>query len=419
MWRGFIFQIFLLCVGLAGCQFVELAQDNKEMNKFSAISGRIIKDKTSDNPVVVTLFSKQRELLNAKLIESEDFLFYAPPGNYFVFAFEDTNRDFLFHPGEPAGYHGDPTPIVLRIGADRADIRIKLRRDLVIPDPEESDSGRPDPGNREFPKLWVGRKNIGPMAVLEDRRFGRQFAKMGTWQPIRFTVEVGPGLFLLEPYDPNKIPVLFIHGINGTPLDWRTIIESLDRRRFQPWILSYASGLPLEANAKYMQEAVTQLWFKYGFENLFLVAHSMGGLVSQGFINRYRIGSGRYLKLFVTLSTPWAGHDSAQFAVDFAPAVVPAWRDMAPASRFLTALRKSHLPEELSYHLLFSYRGSGFPSTVANDGAVTVASQLEPAAQARAKRIYGFDNSHTNILLDEAVIRLLKEILAKARKGAV
>ncbi len=75
MWRGFIFQIFLLCVGLAGCQFVELAQDNKEMNKFSAISGRIIKDKTSDNPVVVTLFSKRRELLNAKLIESEEFLF--------------------------------------------------------------------------------------------------------------------------------------------------------------------------------------------------------------------------------------------------------------------------------------------------------------------------------------------------------
>ncbi len=94
-------------------------------------------------------------------------------------------------------------------------------------------------------------------------------------------MEVGPGLFLLEPYDPNKIPVLFVHGINGTPLDWRTIIESLDRRRFQPWILAYASGLPLEANAKYMIEAVTQLRFKYGFESLFLVAHSMGGLVSQ------------------------------------------------------------------------------------------------------------------------------------------
>ncbi len=82
-------------------------------------------------------------------------------------------------------------------------------------------------------------------------------------------------------------------------------------------------------------------------------------------------------------------------------------------------MRKSHLPEELSYHLLFSYRGGGFPSTVANDGAVTVASQLDPAAQTRAEKIYGFDSSHTNILLDEAVIRLFKEILDKARKGTI
>ncbi len=422
MWRGPLFRAFALCIALVGCQFVDLARDKKEMNKFSAISGRVVKEKPSDNPVVVALFSnllRRKHLVNAKLIDSKEFLFYAPPGKYFIDAFEDKDRDFGYKPGEPAGYHGDPTPIVLRVGADRADIRIKLRRDLVLPVPEESDSARPDPDNGKFPKLWVGRKNIGAMAALEDRRFGREFAKMGTWQPIRFSLEVGPGLFLLEPYDPNKIPVLFVHGINGTPLEWRTIIESLDRRRFQPWILAYASGLPLEANAKYMIEAVTQLRFKYGFKSLFLVAHSMGGLVSQGFIDRYRIGSGRYLKLLVTLSTPWAGHDSAKLGVDFAPAVVPAWRDMVPASPFLIALRKSNLPEELSYHLLFSYRGGGFPSTVANDGAVTVASQLEPTAQARAEKIYGFDSSHTSILSDETVIRLLKEILDKARKGVV
>ena len=81
MWRGPISHIFVLCAALAGCQFVDLARDNKEMNKLSAISGRIVRDKPSDNPVVVTLFFKRRELVNAKLIETGEFLFYAPPGS--------------------------------------------------------------------------------------------------------------------------------------------------------------------------------------------------------------------------------------------------------------------------------------------------------------------------------------------------
>ena len=240
---------------------------------------------------------------------------------------------------------------------------------------------------------------------------------MGTWELLRFSLEIGPGLYLLAPYDRSKIPVLFVHGINGSPLDWRSVIQNLDRSRFQALVLSYASGLPLHANAEYLYNAVTQLRHKHGFDNLYLVAHSMGGLVSQGFIDRYRKSGGRYLKVFVSISTPWAGHAAAGLALDFAPAVVPVWRDMAPASKYLAAVRQSRLPAGVPYHLLFSYRGGGFPSSTANDGSVTVASQLDPAAQDRALRIYGFDTGHTGMLSDQAAIRLVNKMLREAQSG--
>ena len=421
MRRGLVSCFAVLSTVLAGCQFLDLDRDLEEMDKFSTIRGEVVQITPNENPIAVALFSdalKRERLINVKLIEETEFTFGAPPGDYFVFAFEDKNGDFQYQPSEPAGYYGDPSPIVLTAGSAGSDIRIALRRNLALPTPEESESARAGADVDRFPRLWAGRKNIGATADLEDRRFEAEFADMGMWQPLRFSLELGPGLFFLEAYDPDRIPVLFVHGIGGTPRSWKAIVDSLDRRRFQPWILAYASGLPLEANAKYLFEAVTQLRIRYGFESLYVVAHSMGGLLSQAFIDRYRAGRAGHLKLLVTLSTPWGGHSAAQFGVDYAPAVVPVWHDMVPTSEFLAGLKRSRLPEHLSHHLLFSYRGGGFPSSVANDGAVTVASQLDLPAQGRATRIYGFDTSHLGILSDETVIRLLNDILAEAGKGA-
>jgi hypothetical protein len=54
----------------------------------------------------------------------------------------------------------------------------------------------------------------------------------------------GPGarIQVLEPYDTSRIPVLFIHGIGGTPRDFRAVIDALDRTRFQAWVFSYPPG---------------------------------------------------------------------------------------------------------------------------------------------------------------------------------
>ena len=60
---------------------------------------------------------------------------------------------------------------------------------------------------------------------------------------------------------------------------------------------------------------------------------------------------------------------------------------------------------------------SAIDKATANDGAVTVASQLDPAAQARATRLYGYDASHTGILSDKASVGQIHKLLREAGDG--
>jgi pimeloyl-ACP methyl ester carboxylesterase len=416
--RRLLLYVAVFSLVMTGCQFVDLRRDLQKMEKFTFIEGTVVQDKPTGSPVGVALFSdalERQNLLNAKLIDGRTFRFGVPPGKYFIFAFEDKNRDFNYQPSEEqAGFFGEPSPILLGKDASRTNIVIRLQRNLVIPNKQKPDNAPNRTTEQRFPKLWKGRKNIGALAFLEDKRFDESVAKKGLWEPLRFSLEVGPGLFLLEPYDYRKMPILFVHGIGGSPRSWGPIINHLDSSRFQPWVFHYASGLPLHANASYLFEAVTQLRLQHHVQKMYLVAHSMGGLVSQAFINRHPAGSADYLKLFVTLATPWGGHSAASMGVKYSPAVIPVLRDMDPASKFLKRLREKQLPSHLPHHLLFAYKGSEFKSSGANDGVVTVSSQREPTALGRAKKVYGFSSGHREILSNKKVLRLLAGIFEPA-----
>ena len=136
----------------------------------------------------------------------------------------------------------------------------------------------------------------------------------GLWEPRTYMLEVGAGIFFLEPYDPDKIPVLFVHGIAGSPVEFRYLVQSLDRERYQPWLLAYPSALPITFLGSRLNDMLNLLHRRHDFGRLHVIAHSMGGLVSRAFINEY-VHGGRhdYLGHFVTLSTPWGGADFARY----------------------------------------------------------------------------------------------------------
>ncbi|MBV9298753.1 MAG: alpha/beta fold hydrolase [Verrucomicrobia bacterium] len=95
------------------------------------------------------------------------------------------------------------------------------------------------------------------------------------------------GLLLIEPYDPDRIPVIFVHGLLSSRYVWRkTALALLQdpeiRRRYQFWAYSYPTGNPISSSALNLREdlALAQKRFLLK-DGIVLIGHSMGGLLSR------------------------------------------------------------------------------------------------------------------------------------------
>src|SRR5262249_18575955 len=128
---------------------------------------------------------------------------------------------------------------------------------------------------------------LGEITTLDDPRFAEDAAQAGMWKFYDFLLAGRAGIYFLQPYDPKRIPVLFGHGINGTPQNFRTLIAKLDRKRFQAWVVYYPSGARLDTLVTWLNELYTRLETSLHFDTAAVVAHSMGGLVSRGFVLRH------------------------------------------------------------------------------------------------------------------------------------
>ena len=95
------------------------------------------------------------------------------------------------------------------------------------------------------------------------------------------------GLYMLDPYDPDRIPLIFVHGLISTARMWRNVINEIEtdptlRGRFQCWVFNYPTGNPMAYSALRFREELAKEEKLHGFPHGFvLVGHSMGGLVAQ------------------------------------------------------------------------------------------------------------------------------------------
>ena len=95
------------------------------------------------------------------------------------------------------------------------------------------------------------------------------------------------GLYFLQPYDPDRIPVVFVHGLISTPFTWVETINGLQadpeiRKRYQFWVFAYPTGNPVLYSALRLREELAKVDKLYpNHKGYVLVGHSMGGLLSQ------------------------------------------------------------------------------------------------------------------------------------------
>ena len=256
--------------------------------------------------------------------------------------------------------------------------------------------------------------SFGQVTTLDHARFSLDIGRDSLWRPVDFMREGHAGVYFLEPYDPSRTPVLFVHGINGSPRVFADLIDSLDRQHFQPWVYYYPSAMGLNENADYLTHIMLELELRYGLGRYQVVGHSMGGLVARGFLQRrqQRQAPAR-VEHFIALSAPWGGHSGATLAVGSSPLVLPVWRDMAAGSAFLDQLfAEPALSERTTKHLLFSFAGGDGLSWGTTDGVITLASLLRAEAQDSAETIFGFNVSHIGILSDPEAIERVNRLLA-------
>ncbi|HEY5813366.1 MAG TPA: alpha/beta fold hydrolase [Terrimicrobiaceae bacterium] len=100
------------------------------------------------------------------------------------------------------------------------------------------------------------------------------------------------GLYLTEPFDPDRIPVVMIHGLTSSPLVWRTITTSLSadpliRKSYQFWYVYYPTGMPIPESAASIRDDIATIRKKYdprgtsiASRHIVLVGYSMGGVIA-------------------------------------------------------------------------------------------------------------------------------------------
>jgi len=201
---------------------------------------------------------------------------------------QDTDPLDRFYPPEGVV---DPMTAVLEFGA-RAPMVAGAARSasLSFYDPREVETVRI--GDLDVP---LQADYTTPYAYLASLSDLPGLARKGLLNPEKHTKRMG--LSLMEPYDPQKIPVIMVHGLRSSPLAWMELTNDLFgdpdlRRRYQIWHFFYPTALPylyvgmiLRSRLEALRVELDPDGDDWAVNNMVIVAHSMGGLVTRSLVS--------------------------------------------------------------------------------------------------------------------------------------
>jgi pimeloyl-ACP methyl ester carboxylesterase len=107
---------------------------------------------------------------------------------------------------------------------------------------------------------------------------------MATLRPGHYVDKTG--LYFLQPYDPDRIPIVFVHGLSSSPFMWSETINQIQadpqlRERYQFWVFAYPTGYPPLYCALRLREELARVDKLYpNHRGYVLIGHSMGGMLT-------------------------------------------------------------------------------------------------------------------------------------------
>ncbi|VXA58379.1 Alpha/beta hydrolase [Acinetobacter proteolyticus] len=125
--------------------------------------------------------------------------------------------------------------------------------------------------------LWLAENNLGGTGykTLIDRK--EQLSM--------------PHLFMLEPYNPNKKIIIFIHGLASSPEAWIALTNDILgdenlRKHYQVWQVFYSTNMPILESRAQIYALLKQAFAMHdpkdaAMSDAVLIGHSMGGIISR------------------------------------------------------------------------------------------------------------------------------------------
>jgi pimeloyl-ACP methyl ester carboxylesterase len=402
---------------LSSCSIIGLRQHVETMESRGGVAIQITPPPQSDKPTYAVAWRTEK----GQRKDSAGFQRVGPGGiaafnlrmdsTYRVGAFTDENGNGAYDAGEPGGVQTDVKPLSLSDpSAVPTLLKITFTRDhgfapgTVIHVPEEN-------------KALGGKTNLalGEVASLDDKHFVPEAGGSGLWRPLDFLSGNKLGIYFTEPYDPRRIPVVFVYGIGGSPQDWRYFIDHFDREKYQLWFYHYPSGMRLDRVSSVLATGLRLLKQRDGFAKCYIVSHSMGGLVARTAITQAVAAEGvNFIPKFVSISTPWGGHKAAESGIRYLKKPVPSWLDVKPNSDFLLRIYETPLPKGTTHDLIYgSIEGGPFWMTEENDGVVTVESETDLRVKKSTTSFRHLTREHVEILNRPETLAWVQQILAR------
>ena len=104
---------------------------------------------------------------------------------------------------------------------------------------------------------------------------------LGMFSPEKYLEK--EGFFLVQPYDPKKIPIVFVHGLMSVPQMWIPVMAAIEsdptlRGKFQFWVFAYPTGDPIAYSALKLRQALASVYRVYPrSRDMVIINHSLGG----------------------------------------------------------------------------------------------------------------------------------------------
>ncbi len=408
-----IFCCFFAFFSILACRYLSIPDEDDTVKLLkgkerpltyncAVVKGRVVSADVVKNPTLLVaypLFGDTSQLSDYVVLNSTSpFMLYLSEGSYHLYAITDFDNDGVYTEKEVSGYYGFPSA-PREISLCKED----LVKGIVI------NTSRENSKKIKFPQpLSVDERQAisqltytGQVTKIYDERFSAQNASAGWWNPSVFMRAFGARIYFTQEYDPEKNPVLFVHGAEGSPQNWIYFFMRLDHRRYQPWFFYYPAGIHLSLAAHLLYDELMELHTQYKFKKMCIVAHSIGGLVTRSLLTRYKFKD-NFVNVYVTLATPWSGFEMADASQQRQHKSLPSWIDLGTQSVFLRRTLNARLPAAINYYLFYG-----------KEDDVSAGRALDDRVLLRAQDKFGFDCNHDTILSDRLVFRKFSEILEK------